>query len=404
MSHDAFISYSSRDKATADATCAALEASGIRCWIAPRDITPGIEWGEAIIDGINQSRVLVLIFSANANESPQIRREIERAVGKGIPIIPFRIQDIAPTRSLEYFIGAVHWLDALTPPLETHLRRLVDTVKALLQIDPTPPRIVSPSIASISPVSWIGSNRRIVAVTALTCFGLCAAVIGVWWSVAAMGPRPAGPLSVPTPAPTAPQLANPQLANPQLTKASVDPVLTGTFEHDSVIDGYNSRFVYSIAADGTYRLVIIQEEDGTYQAANGGYRTIANITGRVRTGTYRAVGSTAIEVRSATGTAVFRPTQTIAPIDQARPVMLGIWRATVVQGGLPWTLTIQNNPDGTYHYSGQTEDNGSCVVAEQHWRTTSAVTGQFNAGTYRIVDARNVEITGPNGATLWQRQ
>jgi hypothetical protein len=223
MSHDAFISYSSRDKATADATCAALETSGVRCWIAPRDITPGIEWGEAIIDGINQSRVLVLIFSANANESPQIRREIERAVGKGIPIIPFRIQDIAPTRSLEYFIGAVHWLDALTPPLETHLRRLVDTVKALLQIDPTPPRIVSPSIASTSPVSWIGSNRRIVAVAALTCLALSAAVIGVWWSVAAMGPRPTGPLSVPTPAPTAPQLANPQLA-----KASVDPVLTGT--------------------------------------------------------------------------------------------------------------------------------------------------------------------------------
>jgi hypothetical protein len=399
MSHDAFISYSSHDKATADATCAALEASGVRCWIAPRDITPGIEWGEAIIDGINQSRVLVLIFSANANESPQIRREIERAVGKGIPIIPFRIQDIAPTRSLEYFIGAVHWLDALTPPLETHLRRLVDIVKALLQIDPTPPRIVSPSVASVSPVSWIGSNRRMVAVTVLTCLGLSAAVIGVWWFVAAMVPRPAGPLSVPTPAPTAPQLANPQLA-----KASVDPVLVGTFEHDSVIDGYNSRFVYSIAADGTYRLVIVQEEDGIYQAANGVYRTIANVTGRVRTGSYRAVGSTAIEVRSATGTAVFRPAQPAAPIDQVHPVMLGIWRATVVQGGMPWTLTIQNNPDGTYHYSGQTEDNGSCVVAEQHWQMISAVTGQSNAGTYRIVDARNVEITGANGPTLWQRQ
>jgi hypothetical protein len=399
MSHDAFISYSSRDKATADATCAALEASGIRCWIAPRDITPGIEWGEAIIDGINQSRVLILIFSANANESPQIRREIERAVGKGIPIIPFRIQDIAPTRSLEYFIGAVHWLDALTPPLETHLHRLADTVKALLQIDSAPPRIVSPNIASVSPVSWIGSNRRIVAVTALTCFGLSAAAIGVWWSIAAMAPRPVGPSPVPTSAPTAPQLANPQTA-----KASVDPVLTGTFEHNGVIDGYNSRFVYAIDADGTYRLVITEEEDGIYQAANGQYRTVANITGRVRTGTYRAVGSTAIEVKSATGPAVFRPTLPAAPVDQAHPVMLGVWRAIVVQGGLSWTLTIQNNPDGTYHFSGQTEDNGTCVVAEQRWRTLSAVTGQSNAGTYRIVDARNVEITGANGPTLWQRQ
>ena len=172
MSHDAFISYSTHDKAAADATCAALEGSGIRCWIAPRDIMPGAEWGEAIIEGINHCRVLILIFSANANNSPQIRREVERAVSKGVPIIPLRIQDIAPTRSLEYFIGTVHWLDALTPPLETHLRRLAETVKALLQIDPAPPRIVSPSIVSGAPASWIGANGRSAAAIALACLGL----------------------------------------------------------------------------------------------------------------------------------------------------------------------------------------------------------------------------------------
>jgi len=84
--------------------------------------------------------------------------------------------------------------------------------------------------------------------------------------------------------------------------------------------------------------------------------------------------------------------------------MLVTWRATVVQGGMTWTLTIQNNPDGTYHYQGRMEDNGSCVVTDQHWRTTSAVTGQSNTGTYRVVDARNIEITGANGPAIWQRQ
>ena len=133
-----FISHSTRDKTAADAACAALEAAGIRCWIAPRDITPGAEWGEAIIEAINQCRVMVLIFSTNANESSQIRREVERAVSKGTPIIPLRIEDIAPARSLEYFIGNVHWLDAMTPPLEAHLRRLVESVKALLKIAPVP--------------------------------------------------------------------------------------------------------------------------------------------------------------------------------------------------------------------------------------------------------------------------
>ena len=402
MSHDAFISYSSRDKAVADAACAALEASGVRCWIAPRDIMPGAEWGEAIIDAINQCRAFILIFSANANESPQIRREVERAVSKGIAIIPVRIQDIAPARSLEYFIGTVHWLDALTPPLEAHLRRLVDTVKALLQIDPTLPRIVSPGVASPSAVPRLGSRRRLAATIALTCLGLSAIAIGIWWLVVAKSSQQqaASPPSALVQPPAQPAVQPPT----QAAKASVDPVLVGTFEHDAVIEDYDWRFIYSIAPDGTYRLVTTQEENGTYHAANGQYRTIGAKTGRVRTGTYRAVGSAAIELRSATGTAIFRPAQPIAPIDQAHPVMLGVWRATIVQGGVTWTLTIQNNPDGTYHYQAQTEDNGNCEIADSRWRTTSAVTGQSNLGTYRVVDAHNVELTGSTGPTIWQRQ
>ena len=132
MSHDVFVSYSSRDKLTADAVVAKLEAARLRCWIAPRDILPGMEWGEAIIDGINRSRVMVLVFSSNANASPQIRREVERAVNKGLPIIPFRIEDILPSRSLEYFLSSPHWLDALTPPVEAHIQRLADAVTTLL--------------------------------------------------------------------------------------------------------------------------------------------------------------------------------------------------------------------------------------------------------------------------------
>ncbi|HAH65240.1 MAG TPA: toll/interleukin-1 receptor domain-containing protein, partial [Rhizobiales bacterium] len=75
---DVFISYSSKDKPIADAVCAGLEANGLRCWIAPRDILPGADWGGAIIDAITGSKVMVLIFSGNANSSPQIKREVER--------------------------------------------------------------------------------------------------------------------------------------------------------------------------------------------------------------------------------------------------------------------------------------------------------------------------------------
>src|ERR1700691_2060527 len=112
MAHDVFISHSVKDKVTADAVCAVLEAEGVRCWIAPRDVLPSMEWSTAIVDAIEESRIIVLVFTANATASPQIRREVECAVNHGVPILPVRIEDVLPTKALEYFIGNVHWLDA----------------------------------------------------------------------------------------------------------------------------------------------------------------------------------------------------------------------------------------------------------------------------------------------------
>ncbi len=135
MAYDVFISYASKDKIVADAVCARLESAGIRCWIAPRDIVAGTSYGEAIIDAIHGARVMVLVFSSSANASGHIPKEVERAVSNGVPIIPFRIEDVAPGKSLDYFIGSVHWLDAMSPPLENHLDNLAGTVRKLLPLN-----------------------------------------------------------------------------------------------------------------------------------------------------------------------------------------------------------------------------------------------------------------------------
>src|SRR5688572_28634961 len=132
MTHDVFISHSSKDRAAAEAALAALERAGHRCWIAPRDIVPGQEYGEAIVDGIRASRLFLLVLSASSVDSPQVRRETERAANADIPIIPFRIEDVQPSKSLEYFISSAHWLDAFPPPLERHLDYLVTVVGRLL--------------------------------------------------------------------------------------------------------------------------------------------------------------------------------------------------------------------------------------------------------------------------------
>ncbi len=160
MAHDVFISHSSLDKTTADAVCATLESNGVRCWIAPRDVTPGMEWGECIIDAIEECRIMVLVFTTNANESSQIRREIERAVNHSVAILPFRIEDILPGKALEYFIGNVHWLDALTTPMEAHLQNLADTVKMLLARMPShdAPGPATPIQPSVPGASSAGSS------------------------------------------------------------------------------------------------------------------------------------------------------------------------------------------------------------------------------------------------------
>jgi hypothetical protein len=132
MSHDIFISYATKDKAAADALCAILENNGVRCWIAPRDIVPGSDWGGSIVNGIRTSRVMLLVFSTTANASNQIKREVECAADAGVTIVPLRIENTLPTESFKYFLGNIHWLDALTPPLEKHLQEVVVKVKAIL--------------------------------------------------------------------------------------------------------------------------------------------------------------------------------------------------------------------------------------------------------------------------------
>jgi hypothetical protein len=85
--HEVFNSYSNKDKHVPDAICAKLEALPLRCWIAPRDVAAGHSWGSSIIEAIEEAKVMV--YSGNSNLSPQVIREVERAVAKGLVLVPF---------------------------------------------------------------------------------------------------------------------------------------------------------------------------------------------------------------------------------------------------------------------------------------------------------------------------
>jgi len=129
VGRDIFISYSQPDRDCAYEMTHHLESSGFSVWIAPRDVSPAAEWAVEIIEAICAAQVMVLVFSQSSNSSPQVRREVERAVHKDLRILPFRIEDVLPSRSLEYFLSSQHWLDGFPAPRAPHYERLCQCLR-----------------------------------------------------------------------------------------------------------------------------------------------------------------------------------------------------------------------------------------------------------------------------------
>ena len=109
---DVFISHSSADSKLAYAMCHYLEEKGVRCWIAPRDVQGGTEYAEAIIMGIRNCKIMVVLFNKNANDSIYVKNEVERAFNYKTILIPFKVDQTTPSATLELFLGSVHSLDA----------------------------------------------------------------------------------------------------------------------------------------------------------------------------------------------------------------------------------------------------------------------------------------------------
>ena len=133
MARDLFVSHSSDDAEAARALRAVLEDAGYTCWMAPDDIVGTETWTEQILDAIADSKAMIVLVSTASNRSPHVSREVNLALGKDRPVLPIRIEDVAPGGSLEYLLSLVQRVDAFPPPVSVHrdriLRRL-DTIVA----------------------------------------------------------------------------------------------------------------------------------------------------------------------------------------------------------------------------------------------------------------------------------
>lgn len=126
-----FISFSSRDREQALLLCRSLEERGRACWIASRDVRPGQNYQEEIVQAIRSAPLMVLVFSANANASNEIKKELALASQRNMPVLPVRIADVEPSGAFVYEMATRQWID-LFRDRDSALRELIAHIEAAL--------------------------------------------------------------------------------------------------------------------------------------------------------------------------------------------------------------------------------------------------------------------------------
>jgi adenylate cyclase len=184
-----FLSHASQDTAIAARLCTALEAAGVPCWIAPRDVRAGESYAAAIVQAINSCRMLVLVLSKSAMESSHVLREVERASSKNRPVLSVRMDAAALPPDLEYFLSSNHWLDSSGAPIESILPALVAAVQGraeplrAAEPQPVPARPSPPAEVPHPQPAESGTRTRyaLIGATALIGLGAIYAVASHFW-------------------------------------------------------------------------------------------------------------------------------------------------------------------------------------------------------------------------------
>ena len=227
MKHTVFISHSSKDKAIGEEICRFLEGNGIPCWLAPRDVMPGKNYGAAIVDAIDECHIFVLILTGESNKSGQVVREVERAASNNSVIIPLRVEDVQPSRDLEFYVSSSQWLDAINKPLTKHLGHLLEAIRNWEPANGTERKPIGPATAkTTAPPSHVSDRQLIIIGGVIAGVILCGGII---YFAFRHSPSPAQPRAVSqeTPALTPKPTRSPVVPSPtplmQNTQSAISP-------------------------------------------------------------------------------------------------------------------------------------------------------------------------------------
>ena len=149
-----FITYSSKDEKVARTICTALENRGLTCWISSRNVKPGQNYQEQIVKAIRAAKIMVLVFTTNANNSNEIKKELSLASQNNLIIIPVRIEDVPPNEAFAYEFATRQWIDFFGD-WENSVTRLVELIATSIDDLSLMGSALAPSFRKAGPISFI---------------------------------------------------------------------------------------------------------------------------------------------------------------------------------------------------------------------------------------------------------
>ncbi|MBV8858793.1 MAG: toll/interleukin-1 receptor domain-containing protein [Acidobacteria bacterium] len=77
-----FLSYAESDKSLAKKVTEGLEEAGLKVWYDDREILPGENWADKVGRALRESKAMIVLLTPAALRSPNVRRNIEYALGE----------------------------------------------------------------------------------------------------------------------------------------------------------------------------------------------------------------------------------------------------------------------------------------------------------------------------------
>ncbi|MCA9314560.1 MAG: SUMF1/EgtB/PvdO family nonheme iron enzyme [Planctomycetes bacterium] len=201
MSH-VFLSHAKTDGSWTQGLCDALEAAGIPCWIAPRDIPAGERFVEAIVRALGESHAVVVVVSERSAASRYVLAEVKRAFEEGRKIVPVRLDGATLPPELEFYTNQHQWVEAQgREPAD-----VLPELKAALGGTTSPAH----PVASRAPLPAAAARRSRAPLFIVGLLAVAGVVGGLlaWapWSATSSGPgTPAAPQGTPRLQITAPE-------------------------------------------------------------------------------------------------------------------------------------------------------------------------------------------------------